>query len=403
MSRLVFSNVIKPTHVCNLACSYCYNDDLREPIMREGTLLRTIEQTFSYVRSKKAIAETHFIWHGGEPMAVGLAFYEKAMAMQRELNQGVKYANAIQTNGVLINERWIDFFAEHKFSVGISIDGPQHVHDRHRLTHQGKGSFDAVLRKIRMAKEAGLPVGACLVLSKFSMQHLDEIFDFFYDVGVPLEIIPMTRSGSARETFDDLGLDAHEYGEAWTKLYDRWLGLAKDKYFPVQDFVDRTRAVYYGGPTSCHSAASCAISNISTDPVGDIFPCSSLSGTAAMNYGNICEASLDDLLSSAIAAEVKNAEIDPHCATCKWQHTCHGGCTARSYKFHGTVHKRDYYCPSLYAIFEHIEKRMLERGVARGARNPRHLTEGLEAGDIAELQTPFKGKGIAISIPIIAI
>lgn len=112
MKQLAFSNVIKPTHICNLACSYCYNDDLRDPIMREGTLLRTIEQTFTYVRSKKSLREAHFIWHGGEPMAVGLEFYQRAMAMQRELNQGVKYLNAIQTNGVLLNARWIDFFLE---------------------------------------------------------------------------------------------------------------------------------------------------------------------------------------------------------------------------------------------------------------------------------------------------
>lgn len=402
MSRLAFSNVIKPTHICNLACSYCYNDDLREPIMREGTLLRTIEQTFEYVRSKKALSQAQFIWHGGEPMAVGLAFFERAVAMQRELCGDVKYANAIQTNGVLINDRWIDFFLKNRFSVGISLDGPRHVHDAHRLTHQGKGSFDAVLKKVRMAKEAGLPVGGCLVLSKASLAHLDEIFDVFVSEGLPLEIIPMSRSGAARDTFDDLGLGPDDYGKAWIQIYDRWLALPQERYIPVQDFLERTRAVYYGVPTSCHTAASCSISNISTDPLGDVFPCSSLSGTGELSYGNICEASLSDLLSSKVAAEVKNSEMDPHCTTCKWQHTCHGGCTARSYKFHGTVHVRDYYCSSLYAIFEHIEKRMNERGVARGARHPWHLTEGLEPGDIAELQTPFKGRGIAKKIPIIA-
>lgn len=403
MRQLVFSNVIKPTHICNLACSYCYNDDLREPVMREGTLLRTIEQTFAYVASKKSLGEAHFIWHGGEPMAVGMAFYEKAMQMQRELNRGVRYLNAIQTNGVLLNERWIDFFLENKFSVGISIDGPQSVHDKHRLNHVGKGSFDVVRRKIVMAKEAGLPVGACMVLSKYSLDHQDEIFDFFQELGVPLEVIPMTRSGAAREAFDDLGLDATDYAVAWTQMYDRWLALPKPDYFGIQDFVDRTRAVLYGVPTSCHSASSCSVNNISIDPIGDVFPCSSLSGTQAMNYGNINESSLEDLLTTPVAAEAQNADIDPHCASCKWQHTCHGGCLARSYKFHGTVNKRDYYCPSLYAIFEHIEKRLLERGIKRGVRNPLHLSEGLEPGDFSQLKAPIKGKGIAKSIPIIAI
>lgn len=404
MRQLVFSNVIKPTHVCNLACTYCYNDDLREPMMREGTLLRTIEQTFSYVRSKSAsLAEAHFIWHGGEPMAVGLGFYERAMAMQRELSQGVRYSNAIQTNGVPINSRWIDFFLEHRFSVGVSIDGPQHVHDQHRLTHQGKGSFEAVARKIQRARDAGLPVGLTLVLSRFSLQYLDEIFDFFKELGLPMEVIPMNRSGGARDGYDELGLDAEDYGNAWKAMYDKWLALPKSGYFPVQDFISRTRAVIYGVSTSCHTSASCSLNNISTDPVGDVYACSSLSGTPEMKYGNLCEESLEELLASAVASEMKNAAVDPHCASCKWQHTCHGGCVARSYKFNGTVHKRDYYCPSLYAIYEHIETKLREQRLAPGARNPLHLTEGLEPGVIKELQTPLKGRGIAINIPILAI
>ena len=292
---------------------------------------------------------------------------------------------------------------ENRFSVGISLDGPKHVHDEYRLTHQKKGSFDAVLRNVKMAKDAGLPVGVCMVLSRFSLLHLDEIFDFFQGEGLPLEVIPMTRSGAARDTFEELGLEPDEYAVAWTHLYDRWMALPKSQYFPVQDFVDRTRAVLYGAPTTCHSAANCSLNNISVDPVGDVFPCSSLSGTEALNYGNLCDNSLEELLASAAAAEVKNAAIDPHCASCKWQHTCHGGCTARSYKFHNTVNKRDYYCPSLYAIFEHIETRLQERGVAPGTVNPLHMTEGLEPGDIADLQAPVKERGKLKNIPIIAI
>lgn len=404
MRRLVFTNVIKPTHICNLACTYCYNDDLREPIMREGTLLRTIEQTFSYVRSKgNSLGEIHFIWHGGEPMAVGMDFYQRVIGMQESLAQGVKYMNAIQTNGVLLNDRWIDFFLRNRFSVGVSVDGPAVVHDKYRVTHQGKGSLEKVMRKIELARSSGLEVGVCMVLGKHSLDHVDEIWDFFVECKAPLDVIPMSRSGGARDTYEELGLEPEEYALAWKQLYGRWIDLPKERYFPVQDFVDRTKAVIYGVPTSCHSAANCSLNNISTDPVGDVYPCSSLSGTDAMKYGNVCEQSLDEILASATAAELRNTRVDPDCATCKWQHTCHGGCTARRYKFHGNVHQRDYYCPSLYAMYDYIELKLRERDVAPGVRHPFHMTEGLDPDAIAELQVSVKGNGMAKTIPLVVL
>lgn len=397
-----FANVIKPTHICNLACTYCYNDDARDPIMRDGTLLRTIEQTFAYARKRK-FETIDFIWHGGEPMVPGLGWYRKAMAMQRELADGMHYSNLIQTNGVLINAEWLEFFREHAFEVSISIDGPMALHDAYRKTHQGKGSFERVFAKLNMVKEAGLPLGVCVVLSKATINHVEEILDFFVKNRLPFEVIPVTKSGGARSHYDLLGLDPVEYGEAWVRMYDAWLALGGEDYVMCQDFLFKTRAVIHGHGAHCFGMANCSTDNISTDPVGDIFPCSTLSGTDEVKYGNICEDDLDEIMAAQVAKMFLARPVDPECSTCKWQHVCHGGCVSRSFKFHGDIGKRDYYCPSLYRIHDHIEQRLSERGIGAGAPHVFHMTDGIDPGSCHSGAAPVNTAGsVPKPVPVVS-
>jgi uncharacterized protein len=133
--------------------------------------------------------------------------------------------------------------------------------------------------------------------------------------------------------------------------------------------------------------ANCTHFNISTDPVGDVYPCASLSGNAGACYGNLNEASLEELLASAVASQFKSRAVDPQCAQCKWQHVCHGGCVSRAYKFHGDIHRRDYYCPSLFRIYEHIERRLREQGIAPAARHPLHMSDGIDEASYRSLKS----------------
>ena len=89
-----------------------------------------------------------FIWQGGEPTLCGLDFFKKAVALEQKYANGKKIYNSLQTNGLLINQEWCDFFKEHDFLVGISIDGPQEIHDKRRKDHHGKGTFSQVINSI---------------------------------------------------------------------------------------------------------------------------------------------------------------------------------------------------------------------------------------------------------------
>lgn len=353
-----FTNIIKPTHKCNLNCSYCYNEDTRNAVMSLGLLRRTIEQTFQYAYSLDAETAVDFIWHGGEPMMAGPRFYKEAMEIQKETCRGLKYANSIQTNGTLMDKEWIDFFSGQCFDVSLSIDGPEALHDGMRRYPDGRGSFKEVMRGIDMLRDAGIPHGVCVVVSKANKDRVDELFDFLSRERLPFNVIPITCSGGARRKFEKLGTTPKMYSEFWIELFDKWFDADEDKYVQCTDFIRKCRAVIYGKPADCIGQEQCANAHISTDPDGFVYSCATLSGSVDRAYGNLMDSALSGIMSSQKALAARNRASDPRCGKCKWQDICNGGCMSRSIKFYGTQDTRDYYCRGLYRIYEHIQSRL---------------------------------------------
>lgn len=353
-----FTNVVKPTHICNLTCSYCYNEDTRSPVMTPSTLRRVVSETFEYCSSLVSAPQIDFIWHGGEPAVAGLDFYRQAVALQKQHSCGASYHNSFQTNGLLLNQGWADFFAEHRFRVSVSLDGTREINDKTRFYGTGKGSFEGVLRGINILRENKIPLGICVVISKHNAGRVREIYDFLVEQQLPFNIIPLTRSGDALAHFEEIGLAEDEYADPWIEMFDLWFDSPKEKYIYCSDFAFKTRAILEGRPQDCIGLKNCSSAHISTDPDGYVYPCATLSSNSKWCYGNIVEKPLADLLKSEPARSAKNRTIDPHCVSCKWQHVCHGGCMQRADKFYGTHNTRDYYCDSLYRIYEHIESRV---------------------------------------------
>lgn len=358
---MYLTNIIKPTHICNLACKYCFNEDTRAPIMTEDTLFRVVTQSFLYLAKAPGPSVATFIWHGGEPMVAKLPFYERAVTLQKEHNIGIRYENVIQSNGLLLTNEWLDFIKRENFKLSISIDGTKALHDANRIYANGKGSFDHVMAKIKLAKEAGVPLGVCVVINKQNKDHVESIYDFLASEKIHFNIIPMTRGGDAINNYTDIGLEAEEYAEPWIKMFDKWYYANPDEYVYCSDFGTKSAAILSGSPTDCIGQTQCSRNNISTDPDGYVYPCATLSSNLEWNYGNINDVDLATLMQSAPAQKAQNRQEDPHCTHCKWRHVCHGGCLSRATKFYGTIDTRDYYCPSLYRIYEHVESRLRQQ------------------------------------------
>lgn len=179
--------VVQPTAFCNINCTYCYlpNRDNKH-VIAQSTVTRLFEEIFA---SGWTSPEITVVWHAGEPLVVPVSFYREAFATIEQLrakagSQPVIVKHSFQTNGMLIDAEWCRLFLEWNVGVGVSIDGPRELHDRHRKTRSGKGTFDRTLAGIRSLRSHGVPFHVISVLSRESLAMADELLAFYIDEGI---------------------------------------------------------------------------------------------------------------------------------------------------------------------------------------------------------------------------
>lgn len=172
--------VLQPSPFCNINCDYCYLPDRAQTHrMSPETLRRAVEEVFT---SDLIGDEVTFVWHAGEPLAVPIAWYEEAFSLIRDIAPpGIKPIHTFQSNGTLINERWCAFFDRWDAHLGLSIDGPEFIHDVHRKTRKGAGTHAQAMRGARLLRESGRDFHVIAVVTRESLDHADAIFDFFLE------------------------------------------------------------------------------------------------------------------------------------------------------------------------------------------------------------------------------
>jgi uncharacterized protein len=170
--------VIQPTPFCNIDCVYCYLPHRNtRTIVAEQTLARLFSQVFA---SGWVDGGLSVVWHAGEPLVLPIAFYRQAFELIDRLRPaGLGIQHAFQTNGMLINEAWCEFFREQQVNIGVSVDGPKRFHDRNRVTRNGQGTFDRTIAGIRLLNQLKVPFHVISVLSPESMAAPREMFDFY--------------------------------------------------------------------------------------------------------------------------------------------------------------------------------------------------------------------------------
>ena len=175
--------MVKPVgSICNLACDYCYYQEkgkfypeAKNQILSEELLERFIAQYMAC----QTMGEVLFTWHGGEPLMRPLSFYQKALALQRKYAQGRQVANCLQTNGTLLTDEWCRFFRENNFLIGLSIDGPQAIHDHYRRNKQGLPSYYSVRKGIELLKKHGVEYNAMAVVNDRNVTDPIGFYRFF--------------------------------------------------------------------------------------------------------------------------------------------------------------------------------------------------------------------------------
>ncbi|MEJ0077070.1 MAG: cyclophane-forming radical SAM/SPASM peptide maturase GrrM/OscB [Alphaproteobacteria bacterium] len=175
--------VVQPTPFCNIDCSYCYLPDRRNTRKITAEIL---EQIFAWTFRSGLVREPFtLLWHAGEPTVLPASFYEEAtVLLERHNDSGFEITQSFQTNATLINDAWCDFIKRRNVHVGVSVDGPAFLHDRHRRTRRGGGTFEKTLQGMRRLHEAGIDFNTITVLTADSLAYPDELFDFFVENGV---------------------------------------------------------------------------------------------------------------------------------------------------------------------------------------------------------------------------
>jgi uncharacterized protein len=204
--------VVQPTPFCNIDCKYCYLPDRNsKAVVAPQTLRNLFSQVFASGWIQNCLS---VVWHAGEPMVLPIAFYRDAFAMIESLRpRDLSVVHSFQTNGTLIDEAWCAFFTEARVNLGVSVDGPRHLHDRNRVTRSGRGTFDRTIAGIRLLRRCEVPFHVISVLSSASMAAPQEMFDFYVAEGIEQVCFNVEESEGdhVSESFGDSDAEAAYY------------------------------------------------------------------------------------------------------------------------------------------------------------------------------------------------
>lgn len=176
--------VMQPGTFCNIDCKYCYLPN-REAVRRMSPETAERASQYLFARPERLSDRLEIAWHCGEPLAVPLAFYKFAFAsIRNHAPASLVIDHSIQINATLLTQEWCDFIREWGIKIGVSIDGPQWLHDSNRVDRAGRGTFSRVLRGIELLQSNSIEFSTICVLSNRSLDFAGEIWSFCLGLGV---------------------------------------------------------------------------------------------------------------------------------------------------------------------------------------------------------------------------
>lgn len=323
--------------------------------------------------TRMALAEgaspTVFAWQGGEPTLAGLAFYRRALDLQRRFAAASqRVANTLQTNGVLIDEAWARFLAANQFLVGLSIDGPAELHDAMRRAPGGGPSHSDAVRAWRLLSKHRVAVNILSVVSRANHHAPLEVYSHLTgDLGAGyLQFIPCVEWTPSGE-LTDFSLRPGEYGRFLVALFDLWAA-ERERQISIKLFDDVILFLAGKPMRDCMHRATCD-SHLVVERDGSVYPCDFFV-TQAYRLGSIVDHDMSDLRATARARafrDRKARELPPACARCRHFDICQGGCC----KFRrpgGDAQPAQHLCPDMLHFLDHRRAALEQMAAAVRAR-----------------------------------
>ncbi|MBN2414850.1 anaerobic sulfatase maturase [bacterium] len=358
------SILVKPAGPdCNLRCRYCFYLEKADYFhrtaghrMSDEILEAMIRQTLAGCRGGVS-----FGWQGGEPTLMGLDFFKKAVAFQEQYGRGLQVSNGLQTNGILLDEQWAAFLARYRFLVGLSLDGPEHVHDHYRRTAADGPTWKQVSDRAAMLLKKGVEVNAISVVSDYSVHYPEEIYTYFKSAGLTfMQFIPCVELDPDHPTeAAPFAVDPSAFGTFLTTLFDLWWD-DFDGIRPttsIRYFEALFHAYVEAPPAMCTLQQECG-TYIVVEHTGDVFSCDFYVDDDH-RLGNVMEGDLAAMLNSPRQRNFGKKKGIRHddCQQCEWLTYCWGGCPKdRLNNPAGDGLSR--LCPAYRMLLSHAHERM---------------------------------------------
>lgn len=381
-----YSIMTKPVGpICNLDCTYCYYLEKEKLFGRTEKYRMATGLLDKYIREyiqSQSTPEVTFTWQGGEPTLLGVDFFRRVVALQAEHADGRVIRNCLQTNGTLLNDEWAAFFAEHKFLIGISVDGSADLHDAYRVDKRQRPTFDRVMRGLDFLKKHGVEFNTLTVVNRLNSKKPRKVYRFLKEMGSTyIQFIPLVErkpNSAARSLGLDLAAppdldetsDEHSpvtawsvgsvaYGDFLISIFDEWVRKDVGTIF-VQSFdVALNNWMGLGSPL-CVFAEKCGRALV-MEHNGDVYSCDHFV-YPQYQLGNLAEQTLGTMVE--LPAQIKFGEdklttLPAYCRSCEVRFACNGECP--KHRFMHTPSGElglNYLCGGYKKFFKHIDPYM---------------------------------------------
>ena len=357
-----FMVFVKPVGAdCNLRCRYCYYLDKAKVYKHKGSIMMPDEVLEKYIiRQIQASTDNNimFTWHGGEPVLAGLGFFRKVVNLQQKHRpSGKKIINGIQTNATLLNDDWCHFFADEGFFVGVSIDGPEELHNKLRVLKDNKGSFKKTITGYELLQKYNVQTEILTVVSSENVNFPLKVYRFLKQLGSSyLTFLPLVE----KDPGSDSGVSVNSvpsaaFGSFLRAIFDEWV--ARDiSRIKIQIIEEATRTAFNQDHTLCIFKKSCGGVPV-VEHNGDFYSCDHFVDANHL-IGNITRTSLEDLLDSdeqQAFGQAKYTTLPKYCLDCEVIDMCNGECPKNRFiKTPSGESGLNYLCPGYRRFFNHI-------------------------------------------------
>ena len=365
--------------LCNLDCTYCFylEKERLYPETKTFDMADAVLETFvrQYIEGQPTPVVS-FAWQGGEPTLRGVQFFERVVELQRKYAGGRRVENALQTNGILLDDTWCAFFARHQFLVGISVDGPEALHDRYRVDRGGRPTFVRVMHALECLKKHGVSFNTLTTVHRGNVGHPEVVYRFLKEIGSHyLQFIPIVERVAARPaatgltlvTPDDTGearvspwsVEPLAYGHFLCQIFDEWVRRDVGTTF-VQQFDVALESWCGVGASLCLFAETCGRA-VAIEHNGDLYSCDHFV-YPEYRLGNVTVDALPTLVDSPAQqrfGDAKRDRLPEECRSCDVRFACHGECPKHRFvRSRDGSHDLNYLCGSYKRFFHHIDPYM---------------------------------------------